>query len=90
MRRPAFTRIPILAGTVLALVLPPIAAATAAPAAVHPHGRSSSALHYRLVDLGTLGGESSYATAVNDRGWWWGWRRPRPVLTTALSGDAGP
>ena len=69
MRRPAFTRIPILAVTVLALVLAPISAATAAPAAVHDHGRSSSALHYRLVDLGTLGGESSYATAVNDRGW---------------------
>lgn len=57
--RPIWRRIvTVLMTTVLATV----ASATASPAVVRdPSG-------YRLIDLGTLGGESSYASAINDRG----------------------
>ncbi|HVQ89697.1 MAG TPA: hypothetical protein VMU51_01555 [Mycobacteriales bacterium] len=55
------------AATVLATVLP-----TAAPARAEAASAgvpvSVRAVGYRLVDLGTLGGWSSTATAVNDRG----------------------
>jgi probable HAF family extracellular repeat protein len=59
MRLSSIGRIPVLAVTASALVL------AASPAAV---SAGPTAAGYRLVDLGTLGGDSSYATAMNDRG----------------------
>jgi probable HAF family extracellular repeat protein len=59
MRPSSISRVPILLSTALALVLVGSSAAVATPAVTG----------YHLVDLGTLGGESSYATAINDRGW---------------------
>ncbi|MEV2236611.1 hypothetical protein [Micromonospora sp. NPDC049891] len=43
-------------------------ALTAAPALAPTAAASVSRADYRAVDLGTLGGDSSYATAMNDRG----------------------
>ena len=88
MRPSSISRVPILLSTALALVLVAPSAVVAAPAATG----------YRLIDLGTLGGESSYATAMNDRGWvvgrsqvadgqWHGflWRRGRMTDLRPLS-----
>ncbi|MEV6598666.1 hypothetical protein AB0M36_17670 [Actinoplanes sp. NPDC051346] len=44
------------------------AALTAAPTAAPATPGASAPAEYRMVDLGTLGGESSYATAMNDGG----------------------
>ncbi|TDC43506.1 hypothetical protein [Micromonospora sp. KC213] len=53
----------ILATALLAAALT-AAPTLASPAAVAPGALAS----YRVVDLGTFGGDSSYATAMNDRG----------------------
>ncbi|GIJ23416.1 hypothetical protein [Micromonospora lutea] len=44
------------------------AAVTAAPALAPTAAAPDTVAQYRMVDLGTLGGESSYANAMNDRG----------------------
>jgi probable HAF family extracellular repeat protein len=109
MRPSSITRVPILLSTALALVLAAPSAAIAAPPArtAAPPARTAAlpagiaaplATTYRMVDLGTLGGESSYATAMNDRGWvvgrsqvadgtWHGflWRRGRMTDLGTLS-----
>lgn len=55
--RPSLSRLTAVAVTLtFALVAAPTSAQAGAPAG------------YRMVDLGTLGGDSSYATALNDRG----------------------
>lgn len=57
----------ILATTLLAAVLaaaPTLAPASAAPASTAPDALAG----YRMVDLGTFGGDSSYASAMNDHG----------------------
>jgi probable HAF family extracellular repeat protein len=59
MRPSSISRVPVFLCAALALVTAAPTAAVAAPAVSG----------YRLVDLGTLGGQSSYATAINDRGW---------------------
>jgi probable HAF family extracellular repeat protein len=55
----------LLTGTPSAVAAGPPAAARAA---TPPTATSSPVNGYRLVDLGTLGGSSSFATAMNDRG----------------------
>jgi probable HAF family extracellular repeat protein len=67
MRRSVFTPVPVLLAVSSALLLgsgPPAAAATETA----QRSTSSAAPCYRLLDLGTLGGDSSFATAMNDRG----------------------
>jgi probable HAF family extracellular repeat protein len=66
MRTSSPTRISALVGGALALVLATSVFAGAGPAAANR--ASQAAAGYRLIDLGTLGGESSFATAMNDRG----------------------
>jgi probable HAF family extracellular repeat protein len=75
MRRASIGRTPVLLVAALALVLAaasPVAGAgagTAGTAGTAANGSAKgSATQYRLVDLGTLGGHISYATAMNDRG----------------------
>ncbi|HZB28872.1 MAG TPA: hypothetical protein VE465_01775 [Streptosporangiaceae bacterium] len=69
MPRISIGRTPMLVVAALALVLAaasPVAGAGAGSAA---EGSITGAVRgYRLVDLGTLGGRISYATAMNDRG----------------------
>ena len=60
MRRGSIGRIPVLVVAALAIVLVTGTAATGST--------NGSANGYRLLDLGTLGGHISYATAMNDRG----------------------
>lgn len=55
-------------GAALALALAPSSFASAAPAADQQAPAKLGSTRYRAVDLGTLGGQSSYATAMNDRG----------------------
>jgi probable HAF family extracellular repeat protein len=67
MRRTSIGRTPVLVMAALTLVLvaaSPVAGAGAGTA----NAAKGSAKGYRLVDLGTLGGHISYATAMNDRG----------------------
>jgi probable HAF family extracellular repeat protein len=59
MRLSSIGRLPVLVLTASALVF------ATSPAAVRA---GPAAAGYRVVDLGTLGGDSSYATAMNDRG----------------------
>ena len=77
----------VLAGTVLA----PGPSAAVAPPTVAPRAGSGAAHGYRAVDLGTLGGESSYASAVSPRSWWWAGRSSPAgsTTTTASSGATG-
>jgi probable HAF family extracellular repeat protein len=62
----------VLVVAALALVLAaasPVARAGASAAKASTAGATTKASQgYRLVELGTLGGQSSYATAMNDRG----------------------
>lgn len=55
-----------LTSIIKALVTAGLALAVTTSAASAEVGTATH--HYRLVDLGTLGGESSFATAMNDRG----------------------
>lgn len=60
----------LLATSAVALVSGSPATATQ-PVVTQPvtqPSQASAAIRYRLVDLGTLGGDSSFATAMNDRG----------------------
>ena len=57
-----------MVGGALALVLASSLFAGAGPAAANRASPAPAAAGYRLIDLGTLGGESSFATAMNDRG----------------------
>jgi probable HAF family extracellular repeat protein len=74
MRNSSRPRIWVLLPTALTLVLAAAtsaasaaSAAPAAPAAPAAQG-TEGAPAYRIIDLGTLGGENSFATAINDRG----------------------
>jgi probable HAF family extracellular repeat protein len=58
-------KVPWLGAVVLGLTLTPAVLANASPTVAQVGTPAAS--RYRLVDLGTLGGESSFATAVNDR-----------------------
>ena len=66
MRSSSVKKIPLLVATAMALILAPTPIANAAPA--DQDGAAAPPARYRLLDLGTLGGESSFATAMNDRG----------------------
>jgi probable HAF family extracellular repeat protein len=68
MRMSAFIRSAFAAGPGLALILASSLAAGPVPAVVSGIDVAAAAPVYRLVDLGTLGGDSSFATAMNDRG----------------------
>jgi probable HAF family extracellular repeat protein len=77
MRRSRLTPIPVLLAVSLAVVLGPgLPASASAENGFHTGisaetaqlRTSSDVPRYRLVDLGTLGGDSSFATAMNDRG----------------------
>ena len=67
MRSSSARKIPWLVATAVALTLAPTPVANAGPA--DQGGETARATtRYRLLDLGTLGGDSSFATAMNDRG----------------------
>ncbi|HST82088.1 MAG TPA: hypothetical protein VLL08_10180 [Kineosporiaceae bacterium] len=75
MRISWFSRISVLFGMTSALALATCPATSAAELgggaarlAASRHSEAPGAVEYQLVDLGTLGGESSFTQAMNDRG----------------------